>query len=71
MVYAPNRTWADLLIRQMAQFPNAKRDDLTDSATQALNWLRKLGRIRTDEERRLAQAADMKNYQQRRALYPV
>jgi predicted phage terminase large subunit-like protein len=71
MVYAPARTWSDLLIRQMAQFPNAKRDDLTDSATQALSWLRKLGKLRTDEERRLAQAADMKNYRQCKALYQV
>ena len=54
----------------MAEFPNAKRDDcrrfgdagaeLAAQARQAF-W--------TDEERRPAQAADMKNYQQRRALY--
>jgi predicted phage terminase large subunit-like protein len=71
MVFAPNRTWADMVIRQMSQFPHGKRKDLTDTASQALSWLRKIGRLRTDEERRLAQAAAVKHHGHRQALYPV
>ena len=36
MVYAPDKTWADELIEEMAAFPNGEFDDLVDSATQAL-----------------------------------
>jgi predicted phage terminase large subunit-like protein len=68
MVWAPNRAWADKVIRQMAQFPAAKHDDLTDSVTQAINWLRSIGKLRTDEERRASQAAMAKNYIQRRVV---
>lgn len=40
LIYAPDRDWADMVITEMAQFPKAKHDDLVDSATQALRWLR-------------------------------
>ena len=36
MVYAPEKSWADELIEEMAAFPNGEFDDLVDSATQAL-----------------------------------
>ena len=36
MVYAPDKSWADELIEEMAAFPNGEFDDLVDSATQAL-----------------------------------
>jgi hypothetical protein len=54
----------------MAQFANGKYDDIADSATQALNWLRKIARLRTDEERRLAQETATQNLSRRnRKLY--
>jgi len=37
MVYAPNKDWAELVLMEMSMFPIGKYDDLTDSATQALN----------------------------------
>ena len=37
MVYAPNKDWAELVLMEMSMFPIGKNDDLTDSATQALN----------------------------------
>lgn len=48
MVWAPfigrePRKWADMLMRQMASFPRAAHDDLTDSATMALRHLRDIG----------------------------
>ena len=36
MVYAPDETFADELIEEVAAFPNGEYDDLVDSMTQAL-----------------------------------
>src|SRR5215813_1551483 len=43
LVYAPIRDWSDLVISELASFPKGKYDDLTDSTTQAINWLRGAG----------------------------
>jgi predicted phage terminase large subunit-like protein len=43
LVYAPDRDWAELVIREMATFPKGKHDDLTDTATQAVKFLRDSG----------------------------
>jgi len=45
MIYAPDRSWADMVITQCAQFPKAKFDDLVDSCSQALSHLRKTGML--------------------------
>lgn len=50
MVFAPVRDWSDIVINEMALFPNGKYDDLTDSTTQAINWLRVNGLAPTDQE---------------------
>src|SRR5215467_6660403 len=50
MVYAPDRAWADLVIDEMKVFPKGKYDDLTDSATQAMNYLRAVGMATSDIE---------------------
>jgi predicted phage terminase large subunit-like protein len=52
MIYAPNRDWADLVINEMSMFPKGKRDDLTDSTTQAIKYIRDNGLLQTDEETR-------------------
>jgi predicted phage terminase large subunit-like protein len=39
-VYAPNTTWADLVISNCEDFPKGAHDDLLDSCTQFLNWAR-------------------------------
>jgi phage terminase large subunit-like protein len=36
MVWAPDETWAEELIEEVAAFPNGEFDDLVDSMTQAL-----------------------------------
>jgi len=36
MVWAPDATFADELIEEVAAFPNGEYDDLVDSMTQAL-----------------------------------
>jgi len=43
VVYAPDRDWADLVIRQVATFPGGRHDDLVDTVSQAMIYLRKTG----------------------------
>ena len=40
-VWTMNRTWADPVIRESAQFPAGTNDDWYDTVTQAINYLRK------------------------------
>jgi|TARA_R110000868_G_scaffold255747_2_gene512351 predicted phage terminase large subunit-like protein len=51
-VWAPDSRWARELIENMAAFPNAEHDDLSDSACQALIRFRQGGflRLQTDEQ---------------------
>lgn len=70
-VYAPVRDWAELVITEMSTFPNAKFDDLTDSATQAIKWLRDHGLAPTDEEVIFAENDAVTHRSQPKALYPV
>jgi predicted phage terminase large subunit-like protein len=45
IIYAPDKSWADNVITQCAQFPKGKHDDLVDTTSQALSFLRKTGMI--------------------------
>lgn len=45
LVYAPDEEWAEKVIAQAEIFPKGKNDDLVDSTTQALQWLRQSGLI--------------------------
>lgn len=45
LVYAPDEDWAEKVIAQAEVFPKGKHDDLVDSSTQALQWLRRSGLI--------------------------
>jgi predicted phage terminase large subunit-like protein len=44
------RDWADPVITQCANFPKGAHDDLVDSVTQALRWLRDCGFVLRSEE---------------------
>jgi predicted phage terminase large subunit-like protein len=50
LVYAPDRDWAQMVIDELANFPKGRYDDLTDSGTQAILYLRGVGLARTDAE---------------------
>lgn len=50
LVYAPDRSWADMVIQQCAAFPKAKHDDLVDTVSQALRHLRQTGMLQRTEE---------------------
>ena len=49
-VYAPDRDWADKVITQCEHFPKAAHDDLVDSMTQAVRYLREQNLLRRPEE---------------------
>ena len=51
MIYAPDRSWADAVIHQCATVPKAKHDDLADTTSQALKYLRELGLLVRAPER--------------------
>jgi len=72
MIYAPDRSWADMVQTQMASFPKAQHDDLHDSSTQALKHLRDVGLLIHGAE----MAAEIEQEMQHRPhrpqpLYPV
>lgn len=51
MIYAPDRSWADMVIKQSEQFPRAKHDDLVDTVSMALRHMRDLGLLTRSNER--------------------
>ena len=50
LIYAPNRPWADMVINQTATFPKSKHDDLVDTTSMALRYLRETGLLLRNEE---------------------
>ena len=72
MVYAPDRTWADMTISQCTQFPKAKHDDLVDTVSQALRHLRTSGLLTRSEEN-IAAVEDSMRFQGKTPapLYPA
>lgn len=45
MIHAPDRAWADTVITEVSQAPKAKYWDYTDTVSQALSWLRRVGAL--------------------------
>ncbi len=43
LIYAPKRKWSDMVIDEVSSFPRGRWDDLHDSCTQALSYMRKVG----------------------------
>ena len=50
MVFAPDRQWADMVIKEVAQFPKGKWKDLTDTVSGGLGYLRRSGLIKLAQE---------------------
>jgi predicted phage terminase large subunit-like protein len=71
LVYAPERDWSDLVIRELEAFPRGKYDDLTDSTTQVMKYFRDAGLAMTDEEVSHEEYQRALHRPQKRALYPV
>jgi predicted phage terminase large subunit-like protein len=71
MVYAPARDWAETVITEMSMFPTGRYDDLTDSASMALKYLRDHGWGQTAEERHDAETDAARHRPRPKApLYP-
>lgn len=43
LIYAPDYPWADMVIDECARFPAADHDDLVDTVSQAIQFIRSLG----------------------------
>lgn len=77
MVFKPMRAngddwdWAKLVEDEMAVFPKGRHDDLTDSATQALRYLRDTGLALTDQENARDFIGTVMHRPKLKALYPV
>lgn len=52
LLYAPARDWSEMVIDEMEAFPRHKFRDITDSATQAVKFMRDNGLLNTDSETR-------------------
>lgn len=57
IVYAPDKEWAEMVIGQVRTFPKGKNDDLVDSVSQVLRFLRDTGML-TRAPERLAEIED-------------
>ena len=60
MVFAPNRTWAETVIKQVSSFPRGKRKDLVDTVSMALRRLRDMGMLVRNQERAAETEQSMK-----------
>jgi hypothetical protein len=71
LVHAPNRDWADMVISEFAKFRGltGDEDNLVDSGTQALKWLRDMGILVRQEEHRSDEEAKARYVRQLEPLY--
>ena len=81
LVYAPTklgdadafRVWADMVITEVESFPKGVHDDLVDTVSQAINFMRKSGMITRGVERtfELAESQKFSGNNGNTPLYPV
>lgn len=71
LIYAPDKSWADMVITQVGVFPKGRSDDLVDTTSQALRHIRDLGLLQRAPER-LYEIEDAQRFEGRTAapLYP-
>jgi hypothetical protein len=66
----PNRDWAELVLTEMEVFPKGRYDDLTDSTTQAIRYLRDNGLLRSDQEEHVWAMDGVRHKPRPKPLYP-
>lgn len=71
VVYAPDRRFADMVIDEAAIFPRGANDDLVDSLTQALKWLRDTGILYRREDAAVELDMRTRDYKRRPPVYEV
>lgn len=72
MIYAPDRSWADMMIAQCMTFPKGK-DDLVDTMSQAIRWFRDFGLALRREEYAVVSEDELMYHSpsENQPLYPV
>lgn len=71
LIWAPDKTWAEMVISQVATFPKGKHDDLVDTVSMALQYLRRVGILVRAPEWAHDVAESMRHRPQERPLYEV
>ena len=71
MIWAPDKTWSNMVIDECAVAPRGKYDDLTDSTTQAIYHLRCSGFLERKDEQFEKKRAAMSQYKQPAPLYAI
>ena len=71
MIYAPDKEYADLVINQVCLFPVGKRDDMVDSTSMAIRWLRDNSYAVTQVEEQIEERERGRFRQRLAALYPA
>jgi hypothetical protein len=73
LVYAPNKSWADMVMLQVGQFPKGKHDDLVDTVSMAMRHLRDTGVILrpTEWQAELEDSLQFKGANKNTPLYPA
>ncbi len=69
LVYAPDKEWADQMIQQCATVPRAIHDDLADTCSMALLYLRRTGWAIKREERAIEMAEEIRFRPKAGSLY--
>jgi predicted phage terminase large subunit-like protein len=71
-IYAPlTKDFAKMVMNQCAVFPRGSHDDLVDSTTQAIYFLRSNGFLERREEQFLSREDAMKKYKQPQPVYQI
>ena len=70
LVYAPDKKFADLVIQEAAIFPKGSHDDLVDTTTMALRYMRDTGMALRREEQAVDTAEELKYRGRLKPLYP-
>jgi len=60
LIFAPDRGWADMVIDQCTVFPKGKHDDLVDTVSQAMRYLRTTGLLQRSQEVQYETEQDMR-----------
>jgi predicted phage terminase large subunit-like protein len=72
VIYAPDRHWSDLVIKQCEVFPKGKHDDLVDTVSMALRFMRERNLLVRAPERMAEIDAGRRHVGSRPApLYPI
>jgi predicted phage terminase large subunit-like protein len=73
MIFAPVRSWADMVITQVGTFPKGKHDDLVDTVSQSIRHLRDLNLLARAPEliHEVEENMAFKSQKEEVPLYPI